>query len=104
MALSFVIYNYVIAVEMQMPQLKDLLADVVTTKWYQLGLELTNDETNMNIIMSDHGHKVRDALSATFNLWLGKTNDPAPSWQGLVEALRRIEENRLAKNIEEKYC
>ena len=88
----------------QIPLIKDLLADVKTPEWYRLGLELTNDENGMRIIRKDHGHRVQDALEATFNLWLKKTTDPTPSWWGVVDALRRIEENKLAGDIEEKYC
>lgn len=35
---------------MQVPQMKNLLADVKTPKWYLLGLELANDEIQMRII------------------------------------------------------
>lgn len=89
---------------MERPQLKDLLPDVVTPKWYQLGLQLTNDERKMNIIKVDHGHSMQNALEATFNLWLDETTRPAPSWWELVDALQRIKENRLAMDIKEKYC
>ena len=95
---------YNIAVGMQKPPLRDLLADVVTVKWYQLGLELANDETGMNVIQANHGQNVKAALSATFQLWREETDDPAPSWQGLVDALRRIKEKRLATKIGKKYC
>ena len=88
----------------QIPLMKDLLADVKTPEWYRLGLELTNDENEMRIISKDHGQRVQDALEATFNLWLKKTTDPTPSWQGMVDALRRIEENKLARNVEKMYC
>lgn len=92
------------AVGMRRPQLKDLLADVVTREWYQLGLELTNNEIEMNNIDKDHGHNMKDALKFTFNLWLKEITDPTPSWWRVVDALHRIKENRLANDIEEKYC
>lgn len=89
---------------MKRPQLKDLLADVQTREWYRLGLELTNNEREMNIIDKEHGHNVQDALKFIFNLWLKEITDPPPSWWGVVEALHRIKENRLAIDIKEKYC
>ena len=84
------------------PILKDLLNNVVTTKWYRLGLQLTNDETELDIIKEDHGSKTPDALRETFKLCIRR--DPELTWQKIVNALREIKENHLARDIEEKFC
>lgn len=84
--------------------MKNLLADVRTTEWYRLGLELGIDEEEMNIIEHDHKHSVMNALKATYNHWLHQITDPPPSWWEIVNALQQIKENSLAKKIKEKYC
>ena len=61
-----------------------------------------DDDTEMNIIMKDHGSKTHDALRETFQLCLRQ--DPELTWQKVVDALREIKENHLARDIEEKFC
>ena len=45
-----------------------------------------------------------DQLRDTLDCWI--SNDPLPSWRHLVDALKApsVGENRLAEEIEEKYC
>ena len=82
--------------------MKDLLDNVKTVEWYRLGLELTRNETEMTFIDRDHRGDSRTALRRTFQLCLRE--DPSLSWPKVVQALRRISENRLAKRIEDIFC
>ena len=41
-------------------------------------------------------------MKRMFDLWLRKY--PEAAWEDVVSALRKMDENRLAKTIEKKYC
>ena len=56
----------------------------------------------MNIIKKNYPNDVERCLQDTFNLWLEVCEKPM--WSTVVTALRNIEENRLALEIEKKYC
>ena len=88
-------------VGLEKPKLIDLLVGVKVPCWFQIGLELTENEREMNIIKANHKRDVHDALQDTFNLWL-KTCE-RPTWQKVVNALRKCEENSLAHQLEKKY-
>ena len=79
-----------------------LLQDVKTTSWYKLGLELTDDEYKMNEIKKSHRNDVEGALKALFIHWLEKCE--APTRQKVIDALKRIGENYLARKLEKMYC
>ena len=83
------------------PQLGELIDDIRTTKWYRLGLELTNDEDGMRLIKDNHRNNAEGALEATFELWL--EGDDC-TWQAVVDALRKMKQMRLAADLEQKYC
>ena len=82
------------------------MANVRTTKWYRLGLELIGDDDDavaeLNFIEKDHERDTVTALRKTLQLCLRV--DPNLSWIGMAEALRKIGEKRNAKHIEDKYC
>ena len=83
--------------------MSDLLGDVKTTKWYLLGLKLTNeDRATMNVIKANNRGDVEGALQDTFSHWLDVCEHP--TWQAVVTALRKIGENNLAGKLEQKYC
>ena len=82
--------------------LRNLLANVQTTKWYRLGLDLNISEYDLDFIKADHGGDTRTALMETLKLCLRQ--DPDLSWSKVVKALRNINENRNAKQIEDKFC
>ena len=79
----------------------DLLREVTTSKWYILGLELTNDDrASMNVINKNNQNNVNGALKDTFNLWLDKCEHP--TWQAVTTALRKIGEDNLADSLKQK--
>ena len=81
----------------------DLLREVRTVKWFELGLELTNeDRATMNVIKVNNRGDVGGALQDTFSHWLDVCEHP--TWQAVVTALRKIGENNLAGTLEQKYC
>ena len=77
-----------------------LLLDVKTTRWFLLGLTLTDDKAAMTLIR-DCRQDAEEALMRTFELWL-KTEQP--TWEKMVLALQEIGENNLASKIKQKYC
>ena len=86
------------------PVMRDLnkhVVSLVATKWYDLGLELLDPkhERELEIIEKDYkmeGTKIccRKMLSK----WLETGDDT--SWDQLIEAVRAIQLNEVASNIE----
>ena len=64
-----------------------------------LGLSL--EQWQLNEIDCDH-RMVRDKLASALSLWL--CTKKGASWMDIVYALRGVEEEVLASNIEAKYC
>ena len=83
-------------------KLIDLLNDVKTGEWFELGLALTTDEGAMDIIAADHKNDGRGGLRAIFRLW--KKKCPNPTWDKVVTALNTIGDTNLAPKLKEKYC
>ena len=82
--------------------MKDLLNSIHITNWYELGLRLTDNVEELDMIESDHKRDTRTALRKTLQLVL--TEDPELSWQKIVCALREIRKFNTAKKIEDKFC
>ena len=79
--------------------LRDLLNNVKTTKWYHLGLELGISSDDLDIIQK---HEVEDRLRLMFQKWLQVSEDH--SWRMVCNALRTIGENSLAAKLTDKFC
>ena len=72
--------------------------------WYRLGLHLTEDDVDeMNVIEADHRNDAKGAMKATFQLWLRKCPRSKCTWMTVIEGLRKIGENRRARELELKY-
>ena len=82
------------------PRLSDLIREVRTTQWYRFGLELTNDDVASMDIIGVYNRDMQEALRATFKHWLAVCEHP--TWQTVITALRKIEENHLALELEQK--
>ena len=82
--------------------LKNLLANVQTTNWYWLGLELNISEYDLDCIKVDHRGDTQTALMETLKLCLRQ--DPDLSWPKVAKALRNIKEYQNAKQIEDRFC
>ena len=88
---------------MQTPKQQDLMDNVKTTNWYRLGLELTGDEATMNTIEADIAlPRIADKTKEMFRVWLKECDEP--TWLVVVDALEKIREKRLSREIKVKFC
>ena len=73
----------------------------VSSKWYDLGLELLEpeDEANLIEIESNNPSDAGRCCKEMFHLWLRKCTNA--TWNQLIYALKEIELNNLATTIEE---
>ena len=82
------------------PQLKDLVL-VRTTKWYNLGLQLGIEDTELDVIEENNPKDIDACKRKMFKTWLRIT--PSPSYQQLVEALQEVGEITEAGRLCKKY-
>ena len=84
--------------------LHKLVKRSVTTKWYDLGVELLAEEDvqALDEIQKNNPSDVSTCCTKMFQLWLER--QPDASWRQLIQALREpnIEMNKLANTIEQK--
>ena len=84
--------------------LNKLVKRSVTTKWYDLGVELLAEEDvqALDEIQRNNPRDVSTCCTKMFQLWLER--QPDASWRQLIQALREpnIEMNELANTIEQK--
>ena len=77
----------------------------VCPKWYNIGVQLEVPTFQLkNIERKSSALDSMDQLRDTLDHWM--SNDSSPSWSHIVDALKApsVGENRLAEEIEEKYC
>ena len=84
--------------------MKDLnkhVIPLVATRWYDLGLELleTKHERELDIIETNYRNDVITCCRKMFRKWL-ETRDDA-SWDQLIQAVKNIEVNNVASDIEQ---
>ena len=76
----------------------------VTTKWYDLGIELLDDEDvkALDEIQSNYPKDASMCCTKMFQLWLDR--QPKTSWRELLQALREpnIGLNELADTVEQE--
>ena len=82
------------------PKIKDLVL-VQTTKWYNLGLHLGIEDTELDVIEQNNPKDIDACKRKMFQAWLKIT--PNPSYQQLVEALQTVGEISEADHLCEKY-
>ena len=82
------------------PQLKDLVL-LQTTKWYNLGLQLGIEDTELDVIEENNPKDIDACKRKMFKTWLRIT--PSPSYQQLVEALQTVGEISEADCLCKKY-
>ena len=82
------------------PELKDLVL-VKTTKWYNLGLQLGIEDTELDVIEENNAKDIDACKRKMFKVWLRIT--PNPSYQQLVEALQTVGEISEADHLCKKY-
>ena len=82
--------------------MKDLLDYIVILKWYRFGLELGISDTELNMIKDKKKEDAKGALQEIFQFVL--TTNPDLTWENVVNALRKIGENRTARIVDDKFC
>ena len=86
------------------PILRDLTIHVITsvaTRWYNLGLVLldTKYENELNIIEADIRNDAVTCCRKMFSKWLN--TDELASWDKLIKAVRIVQLNNVANDIEQ---
>ena len=78
----------------------------MATKWYELGLELLDDNQakQLDIIKANSNPDVTKCCREMFKYWLDA--HPTASWYKLMDALRAtgIEENTVAATLESNFA
>ena len=82
------------------PQMKDLVF-IKTVKWYNLGLQLGIEDTELDMIEQNNLKEIDACKRRMFQAWLRIT--PSPSYQQLVEALQTVGETSEADCLCKKY-
>ena len=82
-----------------MKKLVNALVDV--SDWRTLGIQLKVDFSTLNAIERDYP-KVVDRKYQMLYKWI--LNKPSATWEDIVTALREMNLNSIAKNIEAEYC
>ena len=82
------------------PQMKDLVL-IKTVKWYNLGLQLGIEDTELDVIDQNNSKEIDACKRKMFQAWLRIT--PSPSYQQLVEALQTVGETSEADSLCKKY-
>ena len=82
------------------PQMKDLVL-IKTVKWYNLGLQLGIEDTELDMIEQNNPKEIDACKRRMFKAWLRIT--PSPSYQQLVEALQTVGETSEADHLCKKY-
>lgn len=87
------------------PGLKDLLKELtpIAHNWQNLGIMLDLDSGKLDNVKANHGARCEDCLREMIKLWLKKVNPP-PTWSALAEAVKDINEHKLANEIRKKWC
>ena len=83
-----------------LPKLKDLVL-VQTKEWYDLGLQLGVEDTDLDVIQSNNPQNLRACRREMFKAWLKMT--PTPTYQQLVDALMAVGEVREADTLCKKF-
>ena len=82
------------------PKIKDLVL-LKTVKWYNLGLQLGIEDTELDVIEENNSKDIDTCKRKMFQAWLRIT--PSPSYQQLVEALVAVRETSEADHLCKKY-
>ena len=85
--------------------MKDLNKHVIplaAPRWYDLGLELleTKHERELDIIETNYRNDAVTCCRKMFSKWLETQSDSA-SWDQLIQAVKSIEVNNVANDIEQ---
>ena len=73
----------------------------ITTKWYDLGLELNISNGVLKMIKLDHHLDAHACCCRMFDTWLERT--PDANWEQLVTALNNIRLHTAADAVDKQY-
>ena len=73
-------------------------------QWFNLGLALGVNETELSVIEENNRSKVEECFRSMLLKWLKMTN-PHPAWEGLIAALKRhsVGHKKLARQLKVKF-
>ena len=75
-------------------------------KWYPLGLKLGLHKTRLDAIETKHKDDVDRCLLECLSAWLDKVDNVmskgGPNWMLLTSALRGIDQNAVADNVDQQ--
>ena len=94
-----------ICMKIERPNMKQLLKILreqpIATKWYELGLELLDSSSHLQVIKANNQNDVQSCCQEMFQRWLDVK--PDASWSELVIALKSIEMTTAADAISKRY-
>ena len=77
----------------------------VAPQWYVLGIQLLREdqESHLDIIKADHGHKIVESCTEMFWLWL--KSHPSATWHHLIASLKSpaVNLHSVAADIERMF-
>ena len=73
----------------------------IAVRWYELGLELVDDNNILQLITADHGNDTYTCCRKMFHKWLERI--PDASWNNLVSALNKIGMENAANIVSEQF-
>jgi hypothetical protein len=86
-----------------LPYLLKELFSKVASNWENIGVLLEIDDGLLSKIKADNHGESGNCLREMLRVWLKKV-DPPPSWSLLVDALKSLGEEKLARELSERYC
>ena len=72
--------------------------EAIAAKWKLVGISLSVTSDRIDIIEADNPHRVEEACLQMLQWWLD--HHRRPSWKSLIKALRNVNLNVLAHDIE----
>ena len=81
----------------------EALYKTVADKWKSIGIYLHFPMATLKTIAQEHQHEPGDCLMGMLDAWLKKVNPP-PSWSAIIETMKFLGEEKLARTLKEKYC
>ena len=85
-----------------MKQLLEIMRkEHIATKWYELGVELLKDNTDLELIKVNHQNDCQSCCHEMFKRWLDVK--PNANWSQLVTALSNVELTTAADAINKQY-
>ena len=93
-------------IPVESPGLKHLLKELgskVASQWETIGIMLDIEEGLVDNIKADYKGDSNGCLREMFKVWLKRTN-PEPTWSAVVSAVEVLGDQKLAKDLSDKYC